>query len=79
MPAAVPLADYNTGVTSGMASGTTYSATLSSGAASPKSPTTAGGNANYAVAILVGIALAVLVAQHALGFRFAFDASVGRR
>lgn len=77
----VPLAYYNTGVTSGMASGTTYSSALSAGSGSPAAiqSGTAGGNAHVSVAFLVAGALAVIVLLHFIGFRFAFDADVGRR
>ena len=77
----VPLAYYNTGVTSGMASGPTYSSTLTSGSGSPQAIAnqTVGGNTHLTVAGLVGGALLVIVLFHFLGFRFAFDADVGRR
>jgi hypothetical protein len=77
----VPLAYYNTGVTSGMASGTTFSSTLSTGTGSPSSIQAgiAGGNAHITVAGLVATSLAVILLFHLLGFRFAFDADVGRR
>lgn len=91
MPASNPLVDpatgvgyalYNTGQTSGMNSGTTQSAagsaTLSSGSRSAAAATV-GGNANVTVAALVGVALIIMIGFHALGFRFAFDASVGRK
>ena len=38
-----------------------------------------GGSADVTVATLVGVSLVVLVGFHLLGFRFAFDASVGRK
>ncbi|HET7047876.1 MAG TPA: hypothetical protein VFI54_06350 [Solirubrobacteraceae bacterium] len=76
MPAAIPLADYNTGYTSGMNSGTTQ--TLSSGAGLPAGGAV-GGNANIVVAALVGGSLLLLLVSHLLGFRFGFDVSVGRR
>lgn len=77
----VPLAYYNTGVTSGMASQTTYSSALSSGSGSPVaiSARTAGGNAHICVASLVAGSLVVILLFHILGFRFAFDVDVGRR
>lgn len=77
----VPLASYNTGYTSGMNSGTTYSAALSSGAGSAAAVQagSVGGNANVWVGGLAFGALAVIVLFHLLGFRFAFDAEVGRR
>lgn len=77
----VPLAYYNTGVTSGMVSGTTYASALSSGTGSPVSIQAgiAGGSAHIVVASLVGGALLVLLLFHILGFRFAFDVDVGRR
>lgn len=77
----VPLAYYNTGQTSGMNSGTTYSSALSRGSGSPAAiqSGSVGGNANVNVGALVGIALVALVLMHFLGFRFAFDADVGRR
>jgi hypothetical protein len=82
MPAVNPLADYNTGVTSGMMAGTTtYAAaapSLSSGQRS-NAAATVGGNANTCVAGFVLAALLVLLGFHLLGFRFAFDASVGRK
>lgn len=37
-----------------------------------------GGNANIVVAGLVATSLLVLLALHLAGFRFAFDASIGR-
>ena len=79
MPAANPLADtvlYNTGRTGGMMSGTTQ--TFASGQSSAAAPVVAG-NANITVGMLVGASLVVLVALHLLGFRFAFDVSVGRK
>jgi len=78
--AAVPLATYNTGYTSGMNSGTTYSAALSSGGGTPAaaSVNAMGGSANVTVGVLVAAAIAVVVIFHLLGFRFAFDVSVGR-
>jgi hypothetical protein len=79
MPAANPLSDviYNTGQTSGMNSGTTHSS-LASGARSGAAAAVAG-NTNITVAALVGGSLIVLLAFHLLGFRFAFDVSVGRK
>jgi hypothetical protein len=83
MPAAMPeqFALYNTGVTSGMASGTTYASAvgLSSGVSMPGAGIQAGGNAHMAAAALVAAGLAILVITHLLGFRFGFDVSVGRR
>jgi len=81
MPQGAPIAYYNTGETSGMNSGTTYSAALSSGAmaAAPGGPIAVGGNANIATGAIVGGALIILVAFHLLGFRFGFDVSVGRK
>jgi hypothetical protein len=90
VPAANPLIDdstggsfalYNTGRTSGMNAGTTNAAggaTLSSGQ-SNAAAANVGGSADVTVAGLVGGALLVLVGFHLLGFRFAFDASVGRK
>lgn len=77
----VPLAYYNTGVTSGMGSGTTYSAALSAGSGSPIAigNQSVPGNAHVTVAGLVVASLAVILLFHFLGFRFAFDAEVGRR
>lgn len=77
----VPLAYYNTGQSSGMNSGTTYSSALSQGGSSPAGIQGGqiGGNANICVAGLVGGALLVIVLFHFLGFRFAFDVDVGRR
>lgn len=79
--AAVPLAFYNTGQTSGMNSGTTYSAALSQGGSSPAGirGQVVGGNANVYVGGLVAGALVVIILFHFLGFRFAFDVDVGRR
>jgi hypothetical protein len=75
----IPMAVYNTGQTSGMNSGTT--STLQSGASSGAAiqAGTVGGNANVVVGALGLGALAVIVLFHLLGFRFAFDAEVGRR
>lgn len=42
-------------------------------------PAGAGGNANITVGVLVGGSLLVLVVLYLLGFRFAFDVSVGRK
>jgi hypothetical protein len=87
VPAANPLIDdsaggsfalYNTGRTSGMNAGTTAGATLSSGQ-SNAAAANVGGSADVTVAGLVAGALAVLIGFHLLGFRFAFDASVGRK
>jgi hypothetical protein len=78
----VPLAVYNTGDTSGMNSGTTYSsATMTSGMMStmPSAGVRVGGNANLPVAMIVGISLLILLGSHLLGFRWGFDVSVGRR
>ena len=76
MPAANPLASYNTGYSSGMNSGTTQvqGAGLSSGAAMAGA-----GNANISTGVIVAGALLVLIAIHLAGFRFGFDVSVGRR
>ena len=54
---------------------------LSRGSGSPAAiqSGSVGGNANVSVGALVGIALVALVLMHFLGFRFAFDADVGRR
>ena len=81
MPAAIPIADYNTPGTSGMTSGTTYASALSSGGGSPAAAQigAVGGSTNVCVASLVAGALVVIVAFHLLGFRFGFDVSVGRR
>lgn len=81
MPAAMPDAfvGYNTGQTSGMSSGTTYSSTLSAGAGVSSAGVQVGGSANIAVAALVALGLLVLLSTHLLGFRWGFDASVGRR
>jgi hypothetical protein len=84
MPAANPLVAYNTGVTSGLMAGTTYAAnpatapSMSSGQHSSAADIV-GGNANTTVAGLVGISLLLLLGFHLLGFRFAFDVSVGRK
>jgi hypothetical protein len=67
MPAANPLAD-----------GAGAQATLSSSLYAP-GQATVGGSTNITVAGLVGFALLVILGLHVLGFRFAFDASVGRR
>lgn len=78
---AVPLAYYNTGVTSGMASGTTYAAALSTGSGSPagiQMGSTVGGT-HVVVGGLVAAAIGVILLFHFLGFRFAFDVDVGRR
>lgn len=77
----VPLAYYNTGQTSGMNSGTTYSSAMSQGGSNPAGVQggQVGGNANICVGALVGGALLLIVLFHFLGFRFAFDADVGRR
>lgn len=75
MPAANPLvADYNTGYTSGINAGTTASTFTSSLPGGM-----VGGSANVVVGALVAGSLVVLVALHLLGFRFAFDVTVGRR
>jgi hypothetical protein len=66
MPAAVPLSDN--GATS----------TLSSSAYAMQ-PGTVAGSTHYVVAGLVAGSLVVLLVLHILGFRFAFDVSVGRR
>ena len=77
----VPLAYYNTGQTSGMNAGTTYSSALNQGGASPAGVQSGaiGGNANIYVGGLVAGALLVIILFHLLGFRFAFDVDVGRR
>lgn len=77
----VPLAYYNTGQTSGMNSGTTYSSALGQGGSSPHGIQggNVGGNANIYVGSLVAGALLVIILFHFLGFRFAFDVDVGRR
>ncbi len=78
----VPLAYYNTGLTSGMNSGTTYSSALSSGASSAQAianQSVGGSTTHWTVGGLVVGALALIVLFHVLGFRFAFDADVGRR
>ena len=79
--AAVPLAYYNTGSSSGINAGTTYSSALGSGGTSPAAVRAgvSSGNANIYVGALVGGALVVIVLMHLLGFRFAFDVDVGRR
>lgn len=78
MGPSVPLAYYNTGVTSGMTAGTTQ--TLASGSTSPAAVRgqVVGGSANVYVAGLVAGALALMVLVHLLGFRFAFDVHGGR-
>lgn len=83
MPGANPLVDivpYNTGLTDGMNAGTTQNRAggLSSGAYSAAAAIP-GGSANITVAGIVGFALLVLLGFHLLGFRFAFDAGVGRK
>lgn len=65
MPAANPLTDSSAGA-------------LSSSAYAP-GQTRAAGNTNVTVAALAAGALFVLLALHLMGFRFAFDVSVGRR
>jgi hypothetical protein len=72
-----PLVDYNTGVTSGMVSGTTQPS-FASGSQAPVADI-AGGNADKVVAALVAVSLVTILALHILGFRFAFDVSVGRK
>lgn len=69
MPAANPLAD--TGSVS--ASSTLGSSQYNGGSA------TVGGSTNITVAGLVGASLLVIIGFHLLGFRFAFDVSVGKR
>lgn len=76
--AAVPLAEYNTGYTSGMNNQTTQ-ATFSNGAYQAAAGNMVPGSANITVAALVAGSLIVLLVFHVLGFRFAFDVSVGRR
>jgi hypothetical protein len=77
----VPLAYYNTGQTSGMNSGTTYSSALAQGSNSPAAQRAGatGGSANLYLGGLVAGALVIIVLFHFLGFRFAFDVDVGRR
>jgi hypothetical protein len=58
---------------------TTYSSTLSGGAGVSSSGVQVSGNANVAVAALVALGLLVLLSTHLLGFRWGFDASVGRK
>ncbi len=60
------------------ASGMNYQGGLAAGAGSPAAASV-GGQANLAVGALVGVSLLLLLALHLLGFRFAFDVSVGRR
>jgi len=81
MPAAMPDAfvGYNTGQSSGMNAGTTYSSSLSAGAGVSSAGVRVAGNANVAAAVLVGLSLVVLLSAHLLGFRFGFDVSVGRK
>jgi hypothetical protein len=69
MPAANPL-----GTNTGMGS----NSTLGSSQYNAQSPTV-GGSTNITVAGLVAGALVVVLAFHLMGFRFAFDVSVGRR
>lgn len=76
MPASNPLSDVS--ANGGGVSGIAYQGGLSSGQGSG-SAANVGGAANVSVGVLVGVSLLVLLAFHVLGFRFAFDVSVGRR
>jgi hypothetical protein len=70
MPAANPLTEDNIAVTNG---------SLASGATMAGQTPGAGSGVNITVAVIVILSGLTLVALHALGFRFAFDVSVGRR